>query len=189
MLGGTSIVSKRHAKANNLLLDGYDPEKPSSHILNLDANNLYGWAMSQYLPTGGFRWVDDSQKLAKTIAEQPADGHEGFIRDGDLDYPEDTTHTMHFRWHRSAWWFKKWLSEYQHNPLGVGSAPTEVAKLVPNLHNKDRYVLHYRILQLYMSLGTPLAKVPRALRFDQSPLDGVVHSDEYRAPEEGRQRF
>ena len=48
-------------------------------------------------------------------------------------------------------------------------APTEVEKLVPNLRNKDRYVLHYRNLQLYMSLGMRLTKVHRALRFDQSP--------------------
>ena len=48
------MVSKRHAKANNPKVDGYNPEKPSSRILYIDANNLYGWAMSQYLPTGGF---------------------------------------------------------------------------------------------------------------------------------------
>ena len=61
------------------------------------------------------------------------------------------------------------MSEYQHNLLGVGVAPTDVEKLVPNLRNKDRYVLHYRNLQLYMSLGMRLTKVHRALRFDQSP--------------------
>ena len=44
MRGGISMASKRHAKANNPLVDGYDPEKPSSHILYLDANNLYGRA-------------------------------------------------------------------------------------------------------------------------------------------------
>ena len=42
MRGGISMVSKRHAKANNHLVDGYNPEKPSSYILHLDANNLYG---------------------------------------------------------------------------------------------------------------------------------------------------
>ena len=61
------------------------------------------------------------------------------------------------------------MSEYQHNLHGVGVAPTEVEKLAPNLHNKDCFVLHYRDLQLYMSLGMRLAKVHRALRFDQSP--------------------
>ena len=61
------------------------------------------------------------------------------------------------------------MSEYQHNLLGVGVALTEVEKMVPNLHDKDRYVLYYRNLQLYMSLGMRLAKVHRAVRFDQSP--------------------
>ena len=64
---------------------------------------------------------------------------------------------------------KKWMSEYQHNLLGVGVALTEVEKLVPNLLNKDRYELHYRNLKLYTSLGMRLTKVHRALRFDQSP--------------------
>ena len=64
---------------------------------------------------------------------------------------------------------KNSMSEYQHNLLGVGMAPAEVEKLVPNLRNKDRFVLHYRNLQLYMSLGMRLTKVHRALRFDQSP--------------------
>ena len=50
MRGGISMASKRHTRANNPLVEGYDPGQPSSHILFLDANNLYGWAMSQYLP-------------------------------------------------------------------------------------------------------------------------------------------
>ena len=65
MRGGISMVSKRHAKANNPLVDGYDPEKPSSHVLYLDANNLYGWAMSQPLPTGAFRWEENCEQLTK----------------------------------------------------------------------------------------------------------------------------
>ena len=171
MRGGISVVSKRHVKANNPLVEGYDPEKPSSHIFYLDVNNLYGWAMSQYLPTGGFRWVDDGQQPAKNIAEQPADDPEGYILEVDLEYPEDL-HDAHNAYPLAPERLmvqKKWMSEYQHNFLGVGEAPTEIEKLVPNLRNKDRYVLHYRNLQLYMSLGMRLTKVHRALRFDQSP--------------------
>ena len=90
--------------------------------------------MSQYLPTGGFRWIDDGQQLAKTIAEQPADDPEGYILEVDPEYPEDLHDTqMHIRWHRSAWFQKKWMSEYQYNLISVGVAPTEVEKLVPNL--------------------------------------------------------
>ena len=127
--------------------------------------------MSQYLPTGGFRWVDDCQQLAKTIAEQPADSPEGYILEVDLEYPEDL-HDAHNAYPLAPERMmvqKEWMSEYQHNLLGLGVAPTEVEKLVPNLCNKDRYVLHYRNLQLYMSLGMRLTKVHRALRFDQSP--------------------
>jgi hypothetical protein len=55
--GGVSTISHRHAKANNPYIpETYDTEKPTSYITYLDANNLYGWAMSQYLPTGGFKW-------------------------------------------------------------------------------------------------------------------------------------
>ena len=61
MRGGISLVSKRHAKANNPLVDGYDPEKPRSRILYLDANNLYGWAMNQPLLTGAF-WLEEDCK-------------------------------------------------------------------------------------------------------------------------------
>ena len=60
---------------------------------------------------------------------------------------------------------KEWMSEYQHGLIGAG---VEVEKLVPNLYNKNRYVLHYRNLQLYLSLGMRLTKVHRALRFQQS---------------------
>ena len=51
----------RWAMANNRYMEsGYDPKKPTKYLQYLDANNLYGWAMSQPLPTGGFRWVDVS---------------------------------------------------------------------------------------------------------------------------------
>ena len=107
MRGGISMVSKRHAKANNPLVNGYDPEKPSSNIFYLDAKNLYGWA-SQPLPTGAFRWEEDCEQLAKTIADHPADDPKGFILEVDLEYPETySTRTMRIRWHRSAWWFRK----------------------------------------------------------------------------------
>ena len=162
--GGISMASKRYAKANN-------PEKPNIHISYYDANNLYGLAISQYLPTSGFRWVDDCQQLTKTIAEHPADGPEGYILEVDLDYPEDL-HDAHNSYPLAPERMvveKGWMSEYQHSLLGVGDAPTDVQKLVPNLCNKSRYVLHYRNLQLYMSLGLRLTVVHRALWFDQSP--------------------
>ena len=55
--GGISYIAKRYAKANNKYLNDYDPKKPSTFISYIDMNNLYGWAMSEYLPNGGFKWL------------------------------------------------------------------------------------------------------------------------------------
>ena len=55
--GGISMSSKRFAKANNPTVRDYDPEKEKSYIMYLDNNNLYGWAMSQALPTSEFEWL------------------------------------------------------------------------------------------------------------------------------------
>ena len=167
MRGGISMVSKRYAKANNPLIEGYNSSKPNTHILYLDANNLYGWAMSQPLPTGGFQWVRDCDRLTEAITEHPADSRKGYILEVDLEYPGEL-HDVHNAYPLAPERMmvkKEWMSEYQHGLLGAG---VEVEKLVPNLYNKNRYVLHYRNLQLYLSLGMRLTKVHRALRFQQS---------------------
>ena len=59
--GGISYIANRYGKVNNKYMKEYDEKAPSKYIMYLDANNLYGWAMSQYLPTGGFRWMTKSQ--------------------------------------------------------------------------------------------------------------------------------
>ena len=61
--GGISYMSKRYSKANNNYLNDYDPKKPSTFITYLDINSLYGWAMSEYLPYGGFKWLKNIDKL------------------------------------------------------------------------------------------------------------------------------
>ena len=60
--GGISHISKRYAEANNKYMKDYNPDKPSTYIQYLDANNLYGWAMSQSLPTNGFKWMKNLAK-------------------------------------------------------------------------------------------------------------------------------
>ena len=64
MLGGVSYITNRYGKANNKYMKEYNEKAPSNCIMYLDANNLYGWAMSQYLLTGNFKWMTD-RKSAK----------------------------------------------------------------------------------------------------------------------------
>ena len=59
--GGVSYIANRYGKANNKYMKEYDEKAPSKYIMYLDANNLYGWAMSQYLPTGNFKWLSQKQ--------------------------------------------------------------------------------------------------------------------------------
>ena len=120
MSGGICYIAKRHSKANKKYMKYYDSSKESKYITYLDANLLYGWAMSQYLPYTGFKWV--IQKEISEISQNV-------------------------------------LSKYCCNITD---------KLMPNLGNKSKYVLHYRNLQLYLSLGMKLTKIRRILKFKQS---------------------
>ena len=61
--GGVSMISTRHAQANNPYMPAFDAARPNSFIIYLDATNLYGWAMNQQMPIGGFEWI--------TVAEAP----------------------------------------------------------------------------------------------------------------------
>ena len=62
MRGGVSYIANRYGKtSNNKYMKDYDEESPSKYVVYLDDNNLYGWAMSQYLPTGNFRWMKDKE--------------------------------------------------------------------------------------------------------------------------------
>ena len=55
--GGISYIAHRYAKANNKYMSDYNPGEENSYLMYLDANNLYGWAMSQPLPYRDFKWL------------------------------------------------------------------------------------------------------------------------------------
>ena len=169
MRGGISYIANRYGKANNKYMENYNPEDVTKYIVYLDANNLYGWAMSQYLPTGRFKWLT-GEKV--DLSKYNDESKKGLILEVDLEYPEEL-HDLHNDYPLATEKIKvteDMLSPYcreiaEKFRVKVGL----VKKLVPTLSNKERYVLHYRNLQLYMSLGLKLTKIHRALEFNQSP--------------------
>jgi hypothetical protein len=99
LCGGISMISNRFSKANNPYVPDYDPDEDSSYIMYLDANNLYGWAMSQPLPTGEFDWLNEEEISNLDITQIPDDSDEGYIFEVDLKYPKEL-HDLHnaIRW-------------------------------------------------------------------------------------------
>ena len=87
MRGGISMVGKRYAKANNPLVEGYNPDEPTNYITYLDANNLYGWAMSMHLPKSGFHWKC-VMPTEEQITKMKWNAKKGWILQVDLEYPE-----------------------------------------------------------------------------------------------------
>ena len=92
--GGISYIANRYGKANNKYMKEYNEKAPSKYIMYLDANNIYGWAMSQYLPTGGVRWMTQKQIDKIDLAKYKEDSEKGLILEVDLEYPEGL-HNLH----------------------------------------------------------------------------------------------
>jgi hypothetical protein len=92
--GGISMISNRYSKTNNPYVPDYDPTQENSYVMYFDANNLYGWAMSQPLPTGEFDWLTDQEIADIDITDVADDNEQGYILEVDLQYPSEL-HDLH----------------------------------------------------------------------------------------------
>ena len=150
--GGITQAVKRYARANNRYMPDYNSDEASTFLQYLDANNLYGWAMVQKLPTHGFRWINKVEELTpEKIAKLVDKDRKGYILEVDVDYPKGL-HESH--------------NELPFLPerMKIG----KVEKLIPNLNKKKKYVVHIRTLDQALKHGLVLKKVHRAIKFEQS---------------------
>ena len=160
--GGVSYIANQYEKANNKYMKKYDDKLPSKYIMYLHANNLYGSSMSQYLPTGSFRWLSEKQINELDLAKYKDDSKKGLILEVDLKYPKKL-HDLHKNYPLAPEKIKiarHILSEYAKTISEKYNISTNlVKKLIPTLNNEEKYVLHYRNLQLYLDLGLKITKV------------------------------
>ncbi|XP_063241118.1 uncharacterized protein LOC134541533 [Bacillus rossius redtenbacheri] len=147
--GGVAQVVKRHCKANNTCLPRtYDPIQPSNHIMYVDANNLYGWAMSLPLPTNGFKWVGADIDVMSI----PDEGQTGYILEVDVEY-QSALHEEH--------------KDLPFLPVSQCPPGSRQSKLMTTLEHKEHYIVHYRNLKQALQHGLRIKKIHRVLEFNQ----------------------
>ena len=143
--GGVSMISKRYGAANHKYMgDKFNSSEPSKYLTYLDANNLHGAAMSMKLPTHGFKWMNKYE----------LNNWENYscILEVDLEYPKEL-HDLH--------------NDYPLPPERI-MCENKVEKLIPNLRDKEKCVIHYKNLQQYLDLGLELTCIHRGIKFEES---------------------
>ena len=94
IIGGICHSTHRYAKANNKYMKNYNNNEEYSYIQYLDANNLYGWAMSKKLPVNGFKWTDNDKINEEFIKDYNENDKIGYIFEVDVKYPKKL-HELH----------------------------------------------------------------------------------------------
>ena len=147
--GGITQAVRKYTLANNKYMgDRFDPKSESSYLQYLEANNLYGWAMSQPLPTGGFKWVGVNPNKISELATRT---DKAYLLEVDVRYPKELHNP--------------------HNDLPFMCERMEingVEKLVPNLRDKKELRFHIQALNQALQHGLRLHRIHRAIQFNQS---------------------
>ena len=141
----------KYKNANNKYMKNYDTTKPSSYLMYVDANNLYGHAKCKKLPTGNFQWVQDTSIFTEDyIKKYDKESDTGYLLIVDVIYP------------------KNLRGNHKHLPfLPVRTKIDKVTKLSCNFENKNEYPVHIYALQQALNHGLKLEKVRSAISFSQ----------------------
>ena len=151
--GGMCNAVYRHAKANNKYMKNYNKNIKSSYLVYLDANNFYGWAMSQKLPVNDFEWIETNDLSTfneNFIKNYDENSDTGYILEVDIEYPKEL-----FNKHKDLPFLPERMKI------------NKCSKLVCTLHDKENYVIHIKALKQVLNHGLVLKKVHRVIEFKQ----------------------
>ena len=149
--GGMCQSTHRYAKANNKYMKNYDKSIESSYLMYLDANNLYGWAMSEKLPVNGFKWENYLSKFNENFIKHYSENSDvGYFVEVDIKYSKQL-----------------WSSHKDLPILLEGRKLEKVQKLVCSMEDKEKYVIHIRALKQALDHGLILKNVHRVIKFNQ----------------------
>ena len=149
--GGICHSIHRYTEANNKYIKNYNKNEESSYIQYLDANNLYGWAMSQKLLVNNFKWVKDTSRINEEfIKNYNENSKKGYILQVDVKYPNK------FRDLHSDLPFLRRRMKLD-----------KCKKLVCNFHNKKKYVVHIKSLKQALNHGLKLKSIHRIIEFNK----------------------
>ena len=149
--GGICNTIRRHA--NNKYMKNFNKNTESSYLEYVDANNLYGRAMSQKLPVDGFKCIEDdnlSKFDEKVIKKYDENSDKGYILEADIDYPKDL-HNL-----QSDLPFLPEIMKIN-----------KCTKLACTVQYKEKYVIHIVALKQALNNGLRLKKVHRVIEFRQ----------------------
>ena len=151
--GGMCNAAYRYAKANKKYMKNFDKNIPSSYLQYSDANNLYGWAMSEKLPVNDFKWIEtnDLSTFNKTFTKNYHQNSDtGCILEVDIECPKEL-----FNKHKDLSFLPERMKI------------NKCSKLVCTFYDKENYVIHIRALKQALNHGLVLKKVHRAIKFYQ----------------------
>ena len=142
--GGMTFVNKHYIDNSN------------GEILYIDINNLYGYALSEKLPCRDFEWVLEESILKELINNLPGDNDDiGYVLEVDLHIPAE---------------YHNYLKDLPPAPCKQKPPGSSTEKLLLTLEDKQHYVIHYRLLKYYLSLGVQVTQVHRAVKFFQDTI-------------------
>ena len=147
-------VENRYAKANNKYMKNCNKNIKPSYLMYLDANNLCGWAMSQKLPVNCFKWVEKLSRFNDILIKNYNENSDkGYFLEVDIDYLKEL-----FNLHKDLPF------------LPVRKKVNKVEKLICGIEDKEKYVMHIKVLKEALNHGLEFKKVHRVIQFNQKVI-------------------